>query len=153
MDERGKGIVEQASDEAKDAAGEVRAAGDDVVEAADGAKEEAAHGLDRVRAFAGEHPTAVLVAGAGATLLLGAEVAAGAVIGMGVVMLLGDKTGAELRRDLWDSGRRLLMGTAHAPRTLWRRGKRMMRREGAATEPPAASRASSAPAGEAQHRP
>ena len=86
--------------------------------------------LERLKGFVKEHPTAALLAGASASLLLGPEFAVGVTLGVGATLLFSEKTGQEMRAELrrqmqalYDAGRKL-------PEQLLARGRQMMSGKG-----------------------
>jgi hypothetical protein len=64
--------------------------------------------LRRVRAFAKEHPVAMLAGAAAVGAVVGAEWAAGALVGLGAAALLNNETGRDLRERLRRRGQELI---------------------------------------------
>jgi hypothetical protein len=103
----------------------------------------------RAGALAKEHPTAVIVVTAAAGVLFAAEFTVGALTGVGAALLLGKKTGPELREQIKRRSEELLQRTREQGQRLYEEGKRrgeQILRRGRAPAPPRDKRQQPPPA-------
>ena len=91
-----------------------------------------ADNLQRAREYVKKHPILALLAAVGVGAVAGTEVAVGALVGIGAGLLFAQKSGEDLREQLWKKGTTLVDRGAELSagvwawtraRTPWTRGK------------------------------